>query len=290
MLYESNLNSQLHPEAHTEWKYLDAQSSDGWKIISIFYPRIGSNPATVSTYVNSPDGVEQSNHQIGTADTHNDVVLISGQRLEASQRNVVLKLDTPILKADLSFEPTIRPQAVSIKQNNMLWQIEMPRTNVTGHITQNEVKQVFTGRGYHDHNWFNLDGSDGGMTNREILPYYLRDWQFGRLFGDKLTMVYGFSPNESHVLMWEDDKLVKEDHINRLSVTASSNSEKLGVHPVRFDLEHLGIGAEIKLEKVLSEKKLSVGHDGFQTGYIRSSASISGGQLGQLEGIHESWL
>jgi len=42
--------------------------------------------------------------------------------------------------------------------------------------------------------------------------------------------------------------------------------------------------------KVLSEKKLSVTHDGNQTGYIRSSATISDEQLGHLEGIHESWL
>ena len=290
MLYESNLNSQLHPEAHTEWKYLDAQNPDGWKIISIFYPRIGTNPATVSTYVNSPDSSEQSNHQIGMVDT-NGGILISGQKFEAKQTGAVLKLDTPILKADLSFEPTIKPQSVAIKQNNMLWQIEMPRAKVTGHIIQNEVRHDFFGQGYHDHNWFNLDGSDGGMTNREILPHYLRGWQFGRLFGDKLTVVYGFSPNESHVLIWEGDKLIKEDRINRLTMTASSNSEKLSVaHPTRFDLKQLGIGAEIELVKVLSEKKLSVTHDGNQTGYIRSSATISDEQLGHLEGIHESWL
>lgn len=291
MYYESNNNSRLHATACTEWKYLDAQDSSGWKVISIFYPRIGNNPPTVSTYVNSPDGQELSDHQIGEADLREGSITINGQRLDTDLSGTILKLDNPIVKTDLAFLPVIRPHYVPVNQSGMLWQIEIPRAEVSGNLVQGATEISFFGRGYHDHNWFNLSCPDHGATNRELLPYYLHGWQFGRLFGDELTMVYGFSPKESHFLLWKGKNLIKTDHINRLSATSSLRSEKFGVsYPSQFDLAALNLSSQIELGNRLSEKKLSVTPDGFQTGYIRSVASISDSQLGHLEGIHETWL
>lgn len=291
MFYESNSNSQLHPTAQTEWKYFDAQDPSGWKVISIFYPRIGVNPPTVSTYVNSPDGKESSNHQVGKANVQSGNIEISSQKVEINSLGAVLKLDTSIVKAELTFLPVIRPQYIPINQNAMLWQIEMPRAEVSGQLSQAETSINFSGRGYHDHNWFEVVGQENKMTNRELLPFFLRGWQFGRLFGDKLTIVYGFSPTESHFRMWNGKDLIISDNTSRLLVVGSNSSEKLNVsHPSRFDLTQLGLNAQIELDSILSEKRLSVASDGTQTGYIRASSRVHNDQLGQLEGIHEIWL
>ncbi len=291
MNYEINKDSSLHPIAHTEWKYVDAQDQNGWKIISIFYPRIGINPSTVSTYINSPDGVESSIHQQGVADLKEGNIVISGQELRADTSGVNLRLNTSDVNCQLQFTPEIKPQLVTINQGNMRWQIEIPRARVSGQLIKDGVSLDFSGRGYHDHNWFIYEDPADKMNNREILPYFLRGWQFGRLFSEELTMVYGFSQTESHILLWEKDRLIKADHVRRFATSEFSRSEKMGTtFPTRFDLTNLDIDSSVHLTGILSEKKLALLPDGTQTGYVRSKASVSHGRLGKLEGIHEIWL
>lgn len=291
MKYEYNQHSSLHPNAHTEWRYIDAQDNNGWKIVSIFYPRIGINPPTVSTYINSPDGEESSVHQQGEVDLKEGSVGISGQKLNTDSFGVSLRLNTSKISCQLQFTPEIKPQLVPINQGNMRWQIEIPRARVNGQLVKDGTSVDFSGRGYHDHNWFIHEDPSDKMNNREVLPYFLRGWQFGRLFSEELTMVYGFSQTESHFLLWEKDKLIQTDHVRPLTSAEFSRSERLGTnYPTRFNLARLDIDSSIRLTGMLSEKKLALLPDGTQTGYIRSKASIEDGRLGKLEGIHEVWL
>lgn len=291
MKYESNQHSSLHPNAHTEWRYVDAQDNNGWKIVSIFYPRIGINSPTVSTYINSPDGEESSSHQQSEADLKEGNIIISSQELNTDSLGVSLVLDTSKVKCQLQFTPEIKPQFIPINQGNMRWQIEIPRARVKGQLVKDGTSIAFSGRGYHDHNWFIHEDATDKMNNREILPYFLRGWQFGRLFSEELTMVYGFSQTESHFLLWEKDKLIRDDHARPFTTTEFSVSEKRGTnYPTRFNLTTLGIDCSVHLTGILSKKKLALFPDGTQTRYVRSKALIEDGRLGKLEGMHEVWL
>jgi hypothetical protein len=288
---EINKDCLLHSNAHTEWKYVDAQDSNGWKIATIFYPRIGINPPTVSIYINSPEGEELSKHLRGTAYLEEGNIEISGQELKTNTSGLKLRLDTSNIRCNLQFTPEIKPYPITIKQGNMRWQIEIPRAQVNGQLIKDGINLDFSGIGYHDHNWFTHQDPKDKMDNREILSYFLRGWQFGRLFSKGLTMVYGFSKTESHFLLWEKDNVIMAEHIMPLTATEFSRSEKLGaIYPTKFNLASLGIDSSIYLVGVLSEKKLSLLPDGTQTGYIRLKASTSSEKLGKLDGIHEIWL
>lgn len=59
------------------------------------------------------------------------------------------------------------------------WVVAQPRARVEGTLTVDGVTREVSGLGYHDHNWGNA-----------FLPLYVSHWIWGRLFHERLTMIF----------------------------------------------------------------------------------------------------
>ncbi len=190
----------LHPyesRLYWEWWYFDAQFEDGHRcVLELQYPNL-LNPLArqccMLFNVYTPDGRQLNNivpfpASEWRASRETCDVAVGENTVKGYYPEYRVRFRHGDLACDLVFTNLLpgwtrgtgevmfgRPE----KKRVFGWVVAQPRARVEGTLTVDGVSRGVSGLGYHDHNWGNA-----------FLPLYVSHWIWGRLFHERLTMIF----------------------------------------------------------------------------------------------------
>jgi len=181
-----------------EWWYSDFLFDDGTSVVVIFYTKLsfdayGPAHPTVSINIDYPNGTKVKDFYIQGIDTEINAsktvadIHIGKSYLKYKDGNYKLHFEKDDLIFDanmISTLPMTRPKTGFIyfgadKNKYFSWLPAQISSNVQATLTHNGKKNVFSGLGYHDHNW-------GNIAMNEII----NNWHWGRVKTKDYTIVF----------------------------------------------------------------------------------------------------
>lgn len=275
-----------HKEADAEWWYFDGQNESGVVFNMIFYSHLGNNKPTFSLFLQSPGEKPVAIHEQMDTEFSSDseqYLTMGDHQAQKEDDRIELSSKGKNYQIDLSFKPVYKPNKLGIIVPGMGWRVEMPKATVKGKITINDKEIPFNGIGYHDHNWFKDSSIIPEMNNREVLAKVLKGWQFGRFFGSKTDIVYGFNKTESHVILNGTQvpnavNTVKTEHFERFDFD----------YDARIEIETPQGLIEINNSRIISSNALVESGDKVNDGYLRFLSDATMGDE-NMKGVNEVW-
>lgn len=218
----ANGNGSKIEESLLEWWYFDGNLEDGtvfaltWGVNKISAD--GSLRYPIEVTILQPDGKTYSKRVEFPA----KVVTAASQGCDLKFGENTLRGENGHYKIHLALEDL--QLDFELKRNSSLyaekffnhcfgqdwrvgWLVEVPRGEIVGKMNLNGVEKEIRGRGYHDHNWFDLDLAEYG----KLLDH--RYW--GRIFFDDYVLIfsYNITKNEYGPLFFESLYLSEGDQI-----------------------------------------------------------------------------
>jgi hypothetical protein len=210
-----------------EWWYFDAHLNDGSSLVILFYSKTvfdaqGPLKPQVSFTLNTSDGkkidktfsvpVQQFSASKKTCD-----VRIGSCSFVGNLKDYTIHFENDDIIADIKLTGKIKSWRQgnafnyfgNQEEKNFAWLPAVPDGTVEADITVGGVRKLYTGTGYHDHNWGNVN-----------MASIMHHWYWGRAKAGKYNFItayvfsekaYGYTPLSTFLLAENNEIVVGND-------------------------------------------------------------------------------
>lgn len=240
--WEDGFRTSMEPGTF-EWWYFDGHTEDGLYVIIVFYKNftgMQSEPVPfVSVRINYPDGKKVEYEEAAPLDqvkfsTENTDFKIGKSWVKGNLNRYDIHVESASghIKADLTLESKSRPWRPGTGfwyfgdsgDEYYAWLVAVPHGELKGNLNINGNEETFSGIGYHDHNWGNVELGD-----------VWHHWWWSRAHFDDKTFIAAYLVSDEKFayekfpmfLLMDEGEILMEDLEN-----VSMTTEGMEMHPV----------------------------------------------------------